>query len=153
MNYTKTVFMALAIYAIFTALIFSQPRDSRIDEFIGSSKQQITTYWGSPEETEISKTGLLIWYYSNSADVLRTFYFNKDKVQMAGSMTVVEEYSYALELARQLGKNFREQGFWLYDDQSNDESVLMIMTDGNSYIDIRIVQSGNNYGFALLAYQ
>jgi len=153
MNYTKTVLMALTIYAIFTALIFSQPRDSRIDEFIGSSKQQITKYWGSPEDSEISKTGLLIWYYSNSADVLRTFYFHKDVVQMAGSMTVVEKYSDAQELARLLGKNFSEQGFWLYDDQSDDESVLMIMTNGTSYIDLRIVESDNNYAFALLAYQ
>jgi hypothetical protein len=153
MTYLKAVFMTLLVYALFTIAIFSQSRDARLDEFIGSSKQQVTKYWGYPEETQTSKTGLLLWLYSNGEDVVRTFYFKNDIVQMAGSMTIVENYSYALELAGLLGKNFKDQGFWLYDDQSTDESVLMVMTDGYSYIDMRIAKSGNNYAFALLAYK
>lgn len=148
----KTTIYTLVLYMLFSISIFSQSKDSRLDQFLGSSKNDITSVWGYPDKTENTKDGYLKYSYY-VGDITRTFYFYRNRVEMAGSIIVVTSYSYAKELSFSLGVTMGEQGFTIYDTQKSSDNYLMIVTNGYAYIDIRIFPVRNNYGFSLLAYQ
>lgn len=127
---------------------FGQNRDSRIDSYLGLSKNTIQKIWGYPEYTEINSDGYLLWHYSyNHAE--RIFYFYDNYVEMSQSLLMVNSYEYAKQLAEAMDSAFESEGFWLISQQAN----RFLYTNGISNILVQITQYNNNYLFQLLAYK
>lgn len=142
------ILLTLILSLFLTLAVLGQTKESRIDNFLGKSKATIQKVWGYPDKTEITQQGYVMWTYNVKGNIKRDFYFSGDYVEMAGSVIVFDNFSYAKQFAADLGASFRSNGFWLLRENGDTDTY----TNGQAYLDIAIISYKGYYAFSLLAY-